>query len=241
VAARFVARAERAAALADAPSAGREPLRFAAGLHAQQAAVVRALAGRELGGELARDQPFVELAPLAAYVAAHGPPGLRAADPASIDDFWRGDRSGASHPLARALLRPYVELLHALGVRPEPGGRGGCGFCGGGFASAVRRPLGDSARRALVCALCGAEEAVGRIQCPACAEGDPAKLPTFASERHPAARIEACASCRLYLKSIDLGVDGRAHAEVDDLASLALDLWAQDEGYRRLEPGLAGV
>jgi len=67
------------------------------------------------------------------------------------------------------------------------------------------------------------------------------KLPSFQSERYPATRIEACETCRRYVKSIDLTVDGRAIPEVDDVVSLSMDLWAAGEGFPRLEPGLAGV
>ncbi len=31
------------------------------------------------------------------------------------------------------------------------------------------------------------------------------------------------------------------HPEVDDLVSLGMDLWAQEEGYARVAPGLAGI
>ena len=41
--------------------------------------------------------------------------------------------------------------------------------------------------------------------------------------------------------SIDLSLDARPIPEVDDLVSLALDLWAADQGYQRIEPGLAGI
>ncbi|HEX7837240.1 MAG TPA: hypothetical protein VF469_07235 [Kofleriaceae bacterium] len=44
-----------------------------------------------------------------------------------------------------------------------------------------------------------------------------------------------------YVKSIDLTLDGRAIPEVDDLSSLALDLWPVEQGYEWLEPSLAGV
>jgi FdhE protein len=67
------------------------------------------------------------------------------------------------------------------------------------------------------------------------------KLPSFQSATHPVARIEACETCRGYVKSIDLTVDGRAIPEVDDLVSLSMDLWAAGEGFTRIEPGLAGV
>ncbi len=66
-------------------------------------------------------------------------------------------------------------------------------------------------------------------------------LPAYTTDRHPAVRIEACATCRAYVKSIDLTVDARAIPEVDDLLSLSLDVWATDRGYSRLEPGLAGI
>jgi FdhE protein len=77
--------------------------------------------------------------------------------------------------------------------------------------------------------------------CPACSEQNPDKLPCFRSNRHPAARIEACETCRSYVKSLDLTEDGRLIPEVDDLVSLAMDLWATEEGFKRIEPGLAGV
>jgi FdhE protein len=102
-------------------------------------------------------------------------------------------------------------------------------------------PQADGARRALGCALCGGEWPILRVQCAACPEQDPAKLPSFQAGAYPAARIEACETCRRYLKSIDLGVDGRAIPEVDDLVSLSVDLWAASQGFTRIEPGLAGL
>ena len=72
-------------------------------------------------------------------------------------------------------------------------------------------------------------------------EEDPRTLPSFRSETYPAVRIEACETCRRYVKSIDLTVDARAIPEVDDLVSLGMDLWAQEQGFARIEPGLAGI
>jgi formate dehydrogenase maturation protein FdhE len=43
------------------------------------------------------------------------------------------------------------------------------------------------------------------------------------------------------VKSIDLTVDARPIPPIDDLVSLSMDLWATDEGYTRIEPGLAGI
>jgi FdhE protein len=158
-------------------------------------------------------------------------------------DFWRGDRAGARDYLARALLRPYVEVLRAFGVDPErPPVQGRCPYCGGGAWVVSRREEAGAAgaRRLLVCALCGGDWAIGRVLCASCGETDPQRLPAFQGDLYPAARIEACESCRRYVKSIDTSVDPHAVPEVDDLASLSLDLWAVGEGYARTELGLAG-
>ena len=187
------------------------------------------------------------------FAANDGPPGLAALARDRIDEewpkararlqtWWHGQAGGEDY-LCRALLRPYVEVLSRLGLAPErPRRPGHCPFCGGAPWIASRRsdPGADGAARRLGCALCGGEWPLGRILCSACDEGDPAKLPSFQSPSYPAARIEACETCRRYVKSIDLTVDGRAIPEVDDLVSLSMDLWAAREGFTRIEPGLAG-
>jgi formate dehydrogenase maturation protein FdhE len=43
------------------------------------------------------------------------------------------------------------------------------------------------------------------------------------------------------VKSLDLSQDARPLPEVDDIVSLSMDLWALEQGYSRLEPGLAGL
>jgi FdhE protein len=93
----------------------------------------------------------------------------------------------------------------------------------------------------LGCALCGLEWIFERILCPACFEENPHKLSSFRDDGHPTVRIEACETCRRYVKSIDLSEDARPLPEVDDLVSIAMDLWAVGQGYSRIEPGLAGI
>ena len=107
----------------------------------------------------------------------------------------------------------------------------------------ARKPTGDSdsGLRMLRCALCALQWNVNRIHCPSCFEEDPYKLPQFRSDVHANVCIEACDTCRRYLKSLDLTQDARPIPEIDDLLSLSMDLWAIDEGYTRIEPGLAGI
>lgn len=250
-------RAARAEALAPSAPSAAEPLRFAAGLYREQAAAAAALAGLELTGRLDEDLAALGggMKKILAYVAAKGPGALAAAAKGrAVDEglaaFWRGGRSGATDYLARARLRPWAVVLAASGLKPEPGATAGsgldgrCDFCGGLAWIAARRPTpggNESATRFVGCALCGTEQPVARIACASCGEGNPEALANFQSEKHPGVRIEACATCRRYVKSLDLTVDGRLIPEVDDLASLSLDLWAVEQGYARIEPGLAGI
>jgi FdhE protein len=261
VEAAFEKRAARADVLARDSATAAEPLRFASGLYRVQGRLAAAIESehreRPLSGRLDEDgERFAgHLADLLRFAAEQGPPALvadaerRQREQASqarsrLLEWWNGDGASGEDYLSRALLRPYVEVLARLHVAPDRlHRRGHCPFCGGGPWIAVRRPDadGEGARRLLGCALCGGEWPVGRILCPACDEGDPAKLPTFQSPSYAAVRIEACETCRRYVKSIDLTVDGRAMPEVDDLVSLSMDLWAAARGFARIEPGLAGI
>lgn len=247
--------------LAGASDVDRAPPAFAAGLYLSQAALAEVVAGaharRALSGVLAVDVPeFIDGFPrVLGFVAESGPPGLadiaeaRARDDhtrlvAGLLDFWNRGAGSREDYVSRALLRPYAEVLASLHLRPDRSELpGSCPFCGGAPWIAARRaaPDADGAQRYLGCALCGGEWVAHRLRCPACGEEDPAKLPSFQSDRHPTVRIEACESCRRYVKSLDLTIDGRLIPEVDDLASIAMDLWAVEQGFARIEPGLAGV
>jgi formate dehydrogenase maturation protein FdhE len=259
----FEKRAARAELLAGESVTAAEPLRFASGLYRVQGRLATAIeslhAERPLSGRLDEDADrFLDhCGSLLRFASEHGPPALVEAAREREDaaharsrllGWWIGDRETGEDYLSRALLRPYVEVLARLRVAPDRLHRPGhCPFCGGSPWIAARRVDADGgsaetgARRLLGCALCGREWPVGRILCPACEEGDPAKLPSFQSASYPAVRIEACETCHRYVKSIDLTKDTRAIPEVDDLVSLGMDLWAANEGFARIEPGLAGV
>ena len=271
VPAAFERRASRARALAGESKTAGPVLGFAAGLYRAQARLAAAIAqrhvARSFSGRLEEDAPrFADgFGELLAFAVEHGPPALAEAARSRGDDdapeacarlleWWARRQTGTGHEehetaayLTRALLRPYAEVLAALEIRPvRARSPGHCGFCGGAPWIASRRtePGGegaDGAQRRLGCALCGAEWRTVRIHCPACSEEDPAKLPVFRSDTYTSVRIEACETCRRYIKSIDLTLDNRSIPEVDDLLSLGMDLWALDEGFTRIEPGLAGV
>lgn len=210
-----------------------------------------------LSGRLSHDGPRI-LEPLLAILAcaaktAPAPLALLARARASetpntarvrLALCWNRARGEVDDYLSRAMLRPWAEVLRAHAVTPDrPHLPGHCPFCGGAPALGCRRlaAQGEGVQRFLICISCGLEWPWSRIRCPVCFEADPHKLPSFTSPLRPVARIEACETCRKYVKVIDLTEDARPLPEVDDLDSLALDLWAVEEGFTRIEPGLAGL
>lgn len=236
----FEERAARAEMLASKNPSAADPLRFAAGLFRAQAAVARKLTGNDFAEAVAVAREVID------YVASRGPKELaaeaRAFDSDRLRAYWGG--LAEFDYLSRAALSPYARVLRERGVapgRPE----GPCSFCGGAPWVSARRggggPNNDGAARSLLCALCAQEWQVARIHCVACGEENPEKLPNYSAPEHQEARIEACETCRGYVKSIDLTRDARLLPEVDDLASISLDLWAVEQGFQRIEPGLAGL
>ncbi|MDQ6891292.1 MAG: formate dehydrogenase accessory protein FdhE [Acidobacteriota bacterium] len=257
----FDRRAFRAAALVvDSPAAA-GPLEFARGLYSVQglaaAAIEAAHLRNPLTGHLDRDLPsiFDALRPVQTFSAESGPPALSAEARNRIEDddatartrlmvYWNDDAVPSEDYLSRATLRPYVETLRLILLAPaRVHKRGRCPFCGAPPAVASRRDGStlEGARRLLGCVLCGSEWTFPRILCPSCFEEEPTRLPNFETDRYPHIRIEACETCHRYLKSHDLSLDARPIPEVDDLASLSLDLWAVEQGFTRIEPGLAGL
>jgi FdhE protein len=123
----------------------------------------------------------------------------------------------------------------ATGVQPH------CPFCAEKPVAAVLRPEGDGGKRYLLCGLCFTEWEYRRLLCPNCGEENKDKLPVYTAEEFPHIRVESCDTCRVYLKAIDLTKNGRAVPEVDELASVVLDLWAAEHGYTKLQPNLFGM
>jgi formate dehydrogenase maturation protein FdhE len=246
----FEQRGARAALLASSADAVREPLEFVRHLCEAQALITYATT---LTGRLTKDIQAVKMQPILRAAAEHGPELLAVeADKRLHDDehtaqnrllvYWSG--SAREDYLSRAILQPYAEALRAQSVAPDRLHlRGHCPFCGGPAWISARKPgpEAESGFRFLSCALCGLDWQMNRVQCAACFEEDPAKLPFFQSDAYPNVRIETCETCHRYIKSIDLTIDARPVPIVDDLLSIAADLWAVEEGYTRIEPGLAGL
>ncbi len=141
--------------------------------------------------------------------------------------------------ILRAFLQPYAESLAANHAAPPPvATQTVCPLCASAPALGVLRIEGDGGKRHLVCSLCLHEWEFRRILCPTCGEATEGKLPVYVAEQFPHIRVEACETCRHYLRTIDLTKDGLAVPVVDDLAAIPLTLWADQHHYTRLQANL---
>jgi len=146
----------------------------------------------------------------------------------------RGPSEQRTEFVLRAFLQPYAEFLASRCAEPPlvtpPGA---CPLCGSRPLLGILRPEGDGGKRSLLCSLCLHEWTFRRIFCPACNEESESKLPVFIAEQFPHIRVEACDTCRFYIRSIDLTKDGHAVPLIDDLAAIPLTLWADEHNYSR--------
>lgn len=259
--ARWDERISRASRLADRHPAAAEILTFYATLAGYQ----RSLAARWKSGAAASladlVDPVLDAVPdFLAWLGADAPPRLTAAvgEMRRLDgSVWRvvledylarrGEATPAENAprvfVVEALVQPLAEELagqwQSAADRPTPPpGASRCPFCDDLPSAGVLREEGEGAKRSLVCGRCLTEWSYYRLVCPACDERRFDALPVFTSHEIPGARVEACDTCRRYLKTIDLTRDGHAVPYVDDLATVALDLWAREQGYARLRPNL---
>jgi len=160
-----------------------------------------------------------------------------------LSAFWQVEdtalASGSDEFFARAFLQPYaVSLRERANLQYKGPTAYVCPFCKRKPGMGVLRPLGEGGQRLLMCSFCLAEWEFRRILCPGCGEEDPAKLPVYSAEELRHVRVEACDSCKCYIKTVDLTQSGLVEPVVDELASVPLDLWAQQHGYSKLQVNL---
>jgi FdhE protein len=149
-------------------------------------------------------------------------------------------------PFVGAALQTYFTRLAAA---LDPGWIENCdvpGFCPAcasrPLASVVRLDAERANLRYLVCSLCATEWNLARIQCTSCAGEGEVKYLALQSRgdvrADPAARAEVCDACMSYLKIFYQEKDPNLEPLADDLATIALDLSVDEQGYARSGPNL---
>jgi FdhE protein len=173
--------------------------------------------------------------------------GSAAAQEKLLNDCWEQlpanglDADPPGRFFARVLLQPYAEYLASRGDVRSDGAGPICPFCNARPVAGVLRGEGEGAKRWLICSLCSTEWPFRRVICPACGEENKDKLPIYTSVHFESVRVDACDSCWTYIKSVDLTKDGHAVPVVDEIATVPLNIWAEEHGYSKLEANLLGM
>ncbi|WP_236170062.1 formate dehydrogenase accessory protein FdhE [Pseudomonas parasichuanensis] len=147
--------------------------------------------------------------------------------------------------IGAALQAAWSSWLLAL-PEPElkpPGSLAQCPACGSpAMAGVVRNRGKHNGLRYLACSLCACEWHVVRVKCVYCESSKGLRYSHFEDDRYAAGkaplRAECCPGCESYLKQSYLENDAAAEPLADDLASLALDIRLDEEGFHRLAPNL---
>jgi formate dehydrogenase accessory protein FdhE len=149
---------------------------------------------------------------------------------------------------AKAFLQPYARWLAESGRWPMERDlerkESSCPFCGGKPQLSIlhaREGSSESSGRDLMCSTCLNAWSYRRVVCANCGEERPTKLGYYHSSAYNHVRVEACDTCRHYLKGIDLTQFGLAIPLVDEVAAAPLDVWAGEHGYTKIELNLVGL
>lgn len=109
-------------------------------------------------------------------------------------------------------------------------------------ASVVRIGGGRQSLRYAHCALCGTEWNVVRVKCTACEDDKGVHYLSLESDAQlatdAAVKAEACDECKTYLKIFNQEKDPQVEPYADDLATLALDVLVDEQGFARSGPNL---
>jgi FdhE protein len=119
-----------------------------------------------------------------------------------------------------------------------------CPVCASRPVASVVRIGGEQANmRFLVCSLCATEWNMARIKCSACDSDKGVQYLSLTRDENEKAtnsptRAEVCEECKSYLKIFYQDKDARVEPNADDLATLALDVLVDEQGYGRSGPNL---
>jgi FdhE protein len=145
-------------------------------------------------------------------------------------------RQALAELLLRYALAPAFRSAaeqYAAALTDAPWGRNVCPVCASPPLLAELR--GGESRRVLRCGRCGAAWDFQVLRCAFCDTRDHRQLMFFhAPGEAEFLRIDACESCRGYIKTMARLDPIRFELlPIEDLATARLDLLAQDHGYRR--------
>lgn len=152
---------------------------------------------------------------------------------------WRARLPGSPRALDFLVTSSLWPSLSAAAAQlaprlPEnlPHEHGHCPLCGSlPYISLLR---GKEGKRSGACSFCGHEFRLRRIACAYCDEGEQSKLKQFRVAEYPGVCVDVCETCNMYIKTLDFReMDQSCLPALDDMACVALDVLAQQQGYKR--------
>jgi FdhE protein len=131
-------------------------------------------------------------------------------------------------------LRPELEIIakkYGEIVGKSDWSEGYCPICGKEPKIGEIREEEDG-KRYLFCHQCGFKWYFHRIKCPFCGNDEQHSLAYFEVEGEERYRVDVCNKCRRYIKTVELPKSSEEpNMDVEDIATLHLDMIAYDEGY----------
>jgi FdhE protein len=130
-------------------------------------------------------------------------------------------------------LRPALEkVVEVYGdtVAKMDWSEGYCPICG--REPKIGEIRDEEGTRYLFCNQCGFEWCYRRIKCPFCGNEEQQTLAYFTIEEDDRYRVDVCNECKRYIKIVDFrNTREKPDMDVEDIATLHLDMLANDEGY----------
>lgn len=129
----------------------------------------------------------------------------------------------------RPALEDFAEKYGDI-IRNSGWDEGYCPICG--KEPKIGEIKGDEEGRFLFCNQCGLEWNYHWIKCPFCGNEEQQTLAYFTVEGDERYRVDVCNVCKRYVKMVDFRDSGeKANLDVEDIATLHLDMLASEEGY----------
>ena len=158
-------------------------------------------------------------------------------NPPPLEDEASDNEEEASFDLVELFieesLRPALEKVVARygnAVRKAGWEEGYCPICG--REPKIGEIRDEEGSRYLFCSQCGYEWNYLRIKCPFCGNEEQQSLAYFTIEGDERYRVDVCNECKRYIKIVDFReAKQKADLDVEDIATLHLDMLANDEGY----------
>ncbi|MFB3925977.1 MAG: formate dehydrogenase accessory protein FdhE [Syntrophales bacterium] len=130
-------------------------------------------------------------------------------------------------------LRPALEKIarqYARRISKSGWEEGYCPVCG--KEPKIGELREEEGKRFLFCSQCGLEWHFRRIKCPFCGNEEQKTLSYFTVEEDERYRVDVCERCKRYIKIVDFrNSREEANLDIEDIATIHLDMLANEEGY----------